>query len=509
MYCEKCGNEINDGDTFCSKCGNKIEDIKNRQENKEQNRKKSSKINKKMICVIVGIIIVIIIAVVGIILGTNKNKNKNKNKDTINNENVSIEENSNSQSEIQDFKYVQKDDNSPVGYSFTNIDFELFKDNVRRVWFKEALEFDSIMEVNKSKFGNNYSKWVEGHTQDNYPSEEIVTYYTTTGTINGPYSISKSVIILYNKTKTNVVGVRVHISDKYLGKMGRSKEMEYINEVIDCFPNDFKEEIYDRIEQNKYNGNDTDKEYFIQYGEEIINGENYIVLAIIQKTDGSVNNGEVLNNEQETNLSIENNTNNNVTTNAPSSNNNNSNTQTSTPSNSGNNKPQKEMVQVPWFSMGYELKQYTDDLDKLGIKYKVVKGQDLKYEDNTVIKVENNGEYVEKGTTITITVADNIYNAEVQMNTEFLLEKAGFYEDNFPNEVSISIKVNGTTICNGKYPATRYFEKCGTYKGKVNNLKVEAVVEGKSITLRENKDFHFVNDEYETTITINNFDNLG
>ena len=198
---------------------------------------------------------------------------------------------------------------------------------------------------------------------------------------------------------------------------------------------------------------------------------------------------------------------NNNTTNLLS--NNNSSTQTSTSSNSSNNQNKKEMVQVPWFSMGYELKQYTDDLDRIGIKYKIVKGQDLNYEDNTVIKVENNGEYVEKGSTITITVADNVYNVEVQMNTEFLLRKAGFYDDNFPNEVSISIKVNGTTICNGKYPATGYFDKCGTYKGKVNNLKVEAVVEGKSVTLRENKDFHFVNDEYETTITINNFDNLG
>ena len=246
MICEKCGNQINDGDTFCSKCGNKIEDIINKQDNESNSKRKLNKPNKKIIYTMIGTIIIVIVAIVGIIiLGTNKNK------DTINNENISIEENSNSNSEIQDFKYVQKDDNSPVGYSFTNIDFELFKDNVRRVWFKEALEFDSIMEVNKSKFGNNYSKWVEGHTQDNYPSEEIVTYYTTTGTINGPYSISKSVVILYNKTKTNVVGVRVHISDKYLGKIGRSKEMEYINEVIDCFPNDFKEEIYDRIEQNR------------------------------------------------------------------------------------------------------------------------------------------------------------------------------------------------------------------------------------------------------------------
>jgi len=193
MICEKCGNQINDGDTFCSKCGNKIEDIINKQDNESNSKRKLNKPNKKIIYTMIGTIIIVIVAIVGIIiLGTNKNK------DTINNENISIEENSNSNSEIQDFKYVQKDDNSPVGYSFTNIDFELFKDNVRRVWFKEALEFDSIMEVNKSKFGNNYSKWVEGHTQDNYPSEEIVTYYTTTGTINGPYSISKSVVILYN-----------------------------------------------------------------------------------------------------------------------------------------------------------------------------------------------------------------------------------------------------------------------------------------------------------------------
>ena len=38
MFCNKCGNEIKEGDKFCSKCGNEVENIqelKNKSNNKE------------------------------------------------------------------------------------------------------------------------------------------------------------------------------------------------------------------------------------------------------------------------------------------------------------------------------------------------------------------------------------------------------------------------------------------------------------------------------------------
>ena len=167
--------------------------------------------------------------------------------------------------------------------------------------------------------------------------------------------------------------------------------------------------------------------------------------------------------------------------------NSNSSTQTSIPSNSSNNQNKKEMVNIPYFDMGYELKHYTNDLDKLGIKYKVIKGQNLDYEDNTVIKLEHNGDYVEKGSTIIITVADNIYNMDVKVSTAYLLGLANLGYDY--EEVDVSIKINGTTVCNKKLPKVNEIEavSCGTYKGKQDGLKIEATVNGKTIT----KNIHY------------------
>lgn len=202
-------------------------------------------------------------------------------------------------------------------------------------------------------------------------------------------------------------------------------------------------------------------------------------------TDTTDNTSNINNNSTTMpNLPSSNNSNTQTTTpNLPSSNN--SNTQTTTSSNSSNNKPQKEMVQVPWFSMGYELKGYTDDLDRLGIKYKVVKGQDLEYENNTVIKVEHNGEYVEKGSTITITVADNTYNMQVYVHPAYLINLAGFGEEYYnKEEYSISLKINGTNVFNGKLPnlMVENAPQAGTYKGKLEGLKIEATIEGRKIT---------------------------
>ena len=178
------------------------------------------------------------------------------------------------------------------------------------------------------------------------------------------------------------------------------------------------------------------------------------------------------------------NENSNVTTAPNSQSNNNSSTQTS---NNSNNQSQKEMVKIPNFDMGFELNHYTGFFDKFGIKYKVVKGQDFHYKDNTVIKIEHNGDYVEKGSTITITVADNIYNMDVKVSTVYLLGLADLGYDY--EEVDVTIKINGTTICNKKLPKVNEIGavSCGTYKGKQDGLKIEATINGKTIT----KNIHY------------------
>lgn len=187
------------------------------------------------------------------------------------------------------------------------------------------------------------------------------------------------------------------------------------------------------------------------------------------------------------------------------------NTNTSNKNNTSvNNSNQKEMVQVPYFDNGNKLEYYTKELDKLGIKYKVVKAQDLEYKDNTVIKVEHNGEYVEKGSTITITVADNTYKVNVYINTEFLVSKAGLGDKSL-KEVSIILKINGQTVYNGKAPVSSdfYNRTYGQYKGKIDNFDIEVTVEGKKIKL-EKLDYNYT-DYYDNTpqIVINNFSGMG
>ena len=53
----------------------------------------------------------------------------------------------------------------------------------------------------------------------------------------------------------------------------------------------------------------------------------------------------------------------------------------------------------------------------------------------------------------------------------------------------VNIKINGTTICNKKLPKVNEIGavSCGTYKGKQDGLKIEATINGKTIT----KNIHY------------------
>ena len=76
MFCNKCGNEIKEGELFCPKCGNKIGEEDTQNKNTEQEHRK--KTNKKLTIILVVIIVLCVIAcaVLGIFLLSNKD-NKN------------------------------------------------------------------------------------------------------------------------------------------------------------------------------------------------------------------------------------------------------------------------------------------------------------------------------------------------------------------------------------------------------------------------------------------------
>lgn len=191
----------------------------------------------------------------------------------------------------------------------------------------------------------------------------------------------------------------------------------------------------------------------------------------------------------------------NIENESTSSTNENSNNMTSTNNNTSiNSKPKKEMIEMPYFQMGYELRQYTDQLDNLGIKYKIVKKSNLNYENNTVTNVEHNGENIEKGTTITITVADNVYNLNVRFDTYYLLELADISAADYENKtINVKVDVNGKNVFNGNLPLTYadWADTAFTIKGKPDiRNDFEITVEGKKIT-KPIKTYYFYTYEHE------------
>lgn len=224
--------------------------------------------------------------------------------------------------------------------------------------------------------------------------------------------------------------------------------------------------------------------------------QTYNVEAYMEKTDNKTSQTENQSNQNkiENESTNSKNENNNITS---SNNNNNNNNYTN---NNTNSKPVKETIEMPYFQMGYELKEYTDDLDKLGIKYKIAKKSNLDYEDNTVINVEHNGENIEKGTTITITVADNVYDLNVRFDTYYLLELADISATAYENKtINVKVDVKGKNVFNGNLPLTYvdWADTAFTIKGKPDiRNDFEITVEGKKIT-KSIKTYYFHMYEHE------------
>lgn len=292
MLCKKCGNEIKEGESFCSKCGKRI-------------KPKGDKKSKQLIYTLV-ITILIILGAVAIVLVTNRDTDKTDN--TITNTDISQDTNNNDtqNQEKQDFKYVQEDSNSYCGKSFKNVDFESFKSNVRELWFKSDLEYDTIMATNKALFGEKYSDWNIYPDAGGGYKEEIIFPYIKDLKSNS-YIVGKFVDIYYNKDKTNVFGITIYISDYYLGRIGRSKLGEELGEIINCLPYDFKEEVIKRI-SSKVDNDINYKDFNVGYYENVkVKNEDYYLVNILcatneTETDNSysTNNTETSNNTSQT-----------------------------------------------------------------------------------------------------------------------------------------------------------------------------------------------------------------
>ena len=191
---------------------------------------------------------------------------------------------------------------------------------------------------------------------------------------------------------------------------------------------------------------------------------------------------------EEFNKSIENIENNSTHSSVTNSN---SSTQTSTPSNNSTSSKDNNMVFIPMHSYGEQLENYIKELDKHGIKYKIIKKEDWSYQNNAVIEVDYEGATVEKGTIVTITVADNIY-LDIFTDKEYMLKLADL--ENANKQLSVSISINGNNVYNGNLPENGEICKL-TYKNKLdNNLKLSITINGKKIT-KEIK-YRYVADDY-------------
>lgn len=169
--------------------------------------------------------------------------------------------------------------------------------------------------------------------------------------------------------------------------------------------------------------------------------------------------------------------------------------------NNGNNqnnesKLDPETTHLIAFSEGHELNGYIEDLENWGIKYKVIKEENLDYDNNVVTNIEPNYCYVDKNTTVTLTVSDNTYNMDVIVDVNYLLQlaevdinKDKYVYDNetgeyVTNKVKLLLKINGNTIFDGQIEPEDILnaKPIGKIKGKpTDTYKVEATIENVKI----------------------------
>lgn len=329
---------------------------------------------------------------------------------------------------------------------------------------------------------------VTGKSNDNYI---LQGYERTKATIPNQYNYSKiagnnieTLSITSNPSNGKVSKIKINILGSYTEEYAKKAIETLIINIVGGITNytlkdsnDYeKTEQIEKIATELVDNSSIKKGLKLDCSWKYVGNNSIGICVEISAVASSIKNQQDENNEQDL-------YNNNANT-----------TNNSNKSNSSSSNSQKETVEVPYFTMGYELQEYTSKLDNLGISYKIVKGQDLNYSNNTVISVEHNGEKIEKGTTITITVADNVYDMNIMVNTGYLLGLADLGYDY--ESVNLIIKINDTTICNGTFERTDTRTEMpitvGTYKGKPDNLKLDITIEGKKITKSIN--YRFVED---------------
>ena len=495
MFCGKCGKEIPEGQTICEDCSNKIQT--------NSNKKNKYIIKKPVKIALISILAIILLSVIITI---------NMSNSTLKKANISKEDiETNNSTENKDENIIIFDDSTTNGATF-NLTQEDIDKAIKLAY--QGSECEKLLGA----FGSNNSEWTK--VENNTSNYEMYFYissitqdlrkmglcsfkiginvdtnnylqsitFTTGGGKSNDYVISE--ITKYNSVYEEfyyLILNKLFTNDNIINNMKKVQNANKINGISSGGITIHNNIIYSNILQLSESTRIYSRQYQIdavgnEKANELINvykGSNTgIYIDINNNETNNGNNTEQVEEELNSTSSTTDNSN-NIT----SSNNNNTHTNENTNTNS---KPKKEIIEMPYFQMGYELKEYTDKLDKLGIKYKIVKKSNLDYEDNTVIDVEANGKNIEKGTTITITVADNVYDLGVRFDTYYLLELADISATDYENKtINVKVDVNGKNVFNGNLPLTEvdWAETAFTIKGKPDiRNDFEITVEGKKIT---------------------------
>lgn len=463
MYCGKCGKEIPDGQTICENC---VNDTKNGK----------FIINKQ---IKIALIIIIIIILLSIIIAIINNSNSALKKD-----NNNLKENTEINNSIENTENEANNAQNKDIYT----DFDISVSEMQQ--YIDAFD-NSIKKEGKYKALVSDSKWYSTtQTISPYYPVSIKTYY---------YNGSEICLIsIYTNSNGNVIGIRFLSVNWEELEFNKENLLNDISQLMFNMPfylekltgdKELQEYLIDKLKFQIDSGGFLFNEY--KKGIKFSCGKNddglFSLEFVLEKYIANSSNSSNTENENTNNITSSNS--NNTT--------NNSDTHTNTNTNI-NSKPKKETIEMPYFQMGYELKEYTDDLDKLGIKYKIVKKSNLDYEDNTVINVEHNGENIEKGTTITITVADNVYDLGVRFDTYYLLELADISATDYENKtINVKVDVKGKNVFNGNLPLVKvtWAENAFTIKGKPDiRNDFEITVEGKKIT-KKIKTYYFLTHE--------------
>lgn len=443
MFCEKCGKELKEDDIFCTNCGNKV--------GNKHNFK-----NKKYLYIVIGIVVVVIVIVTMLIINNSKSS-----KEEINDLDTQ-------DSNIEPFKEITRiDDTIDTGmtYNFTLKDVE------------ERL-MSACDECNTNRYTpfkqtaeNRYNTVYSSYAFENEENSNIITVQTHNGYVT---------ILSYGYSNSQITFSEGTGKEVFYTLINKLFEEDYANKITNTF---------DNLSFNQ-----------IKYFENLLITKIDTTVArqltISPVTDEynekiNINNNET-NIEQDSNNETDFEQNSNSENNKHVENSNNSNTNSSlNSSNNSTSSKDSNMVFIPMHSYGEQLENYTKELDKREIKYKIVKKEDWSYQNNAVIEVDYEGETVEKGTIVTITVADNIY-LDIFTDKEYMLKLADL--ENANKQLSVSISINGNNVYNGNLPENGEICKL-TYKNKLdNNLKLSITINGKSIT-KEIK-YRYVADDY-------------